>query len=73
MELAADGVSYMATGKSTTDHAISAVAGQDCALLRPLKEQAICNPDGEVLISFVGAETSDEESWGAGDFPPHDD
>jgi hypothetical protein len=71
--LAADGVSYIATGKSTTDHAISAVTDEDCALLRPLKEEAICNPDGEVLISLVGAEPSDEDSSDPGNFHLQDD
>ncbi len=61
--LATDGVSYIATGKSTTDHAISAIADEDCALLRALKEEAICYPDGEVV-----AETSDEDFSNPGDF-----
>ena len=62
--LAADGVSYAATGKSTTDHAISAIAGEDCALLRAAKEQAVCKPDGperKVLVSTVRAEKSKED------------
>lgn len=40
--LAADGVSYAATGKSVTDHGISAATGQDCALLRELQGGPIC-------------------------------
>jgi cell division septation protein DedD len=41
---AADGVSYVATGKSVTDHGLSAVAGHDCALLRPiLRQKSICD------------------------------
>lgn len=40
---AADGVSYVATGKSVTDHGLTAVTGRDCALLRPIfKGQPIC-------------------------------
>ena len=31
---ALDGVSYLVSGKSVTDHAISEVAAQDCALFR---------------------------------------
>jgi cell division septation protein DedD len=43
---AADGVSYVATGKSVTDHGLSAATGHDCALLRPLlKQKSICNTD----------------------------
>ena len=41
---AADGVSYVATGKSVTDHGLSAAAGHDCALLRPiLHRKPICD------------------------------
>jgi cell division septation protein DedD len=41
---AADGVSYVATGKSVTDHGISAATGHDCALLRPvLNNKPVCD------------------------------
>lgn len=41
---AADGVSYVATGKSVTDHGISAATGHDCALLRPvLNDKPVCD------------------------------
>jgi SPOR domain len=41
---AADGVSYIATGKSVTDHGISAATGHDCALLRPvLSDKPVCD------------------------------
>ena len=62
-----DGVSYVVTGKSTTDHAISAVAEQDCALLRVVQDQAICDPDGEVLVELVRDDPSKE------DWTDHDD
>ncbi|HTZ77440.1 MAG TPA: SPOR domain-containing protein [Stellaceae bacterium] len=43
---AADGVSYVATGKSVTDHGLTAFTGRDCALLRPLlKREAICHDE----------------------------
>ena len=71
--LAADGVNYISTGKSTTDHVISEIAQEDCALFRALKKGAIWNPDGEVLGSKVGAEPSDEDSSDPGDFPLQDD
>lgn len=64
----ADGVSYAMTGKSTTDHAISAVARQDCALLRVAKGEELCDPDGEVLVELVGAEPSDADVRDPGDF-----
>lgn len=41
---AADGVSYVATGKSVTDHGLSAATGHDCALLRPvLSDKPVCD------------------------------
>ena len=41
---AADGVSYVATGKSVTDHGLSIATGHDCALFRPiLKRKSICD------------------------------
>ena len=39
---AADGVSYVATGKSVSDHGISEVTGRDCAVWRVIKGQSIC-------------------------------
>src|SRR5688572_3367481 len=38
----ADGVSYLATGKSTTDHFASMVSKKDCALLRVFRNQQVC-------------------------------
>ena len=63
-----DVVSYVATGKSPTDHAISAVAHEDCALLRVVQDKAICDPDGEVLFELVAADPSDEDWTDPGDF-----
>jgi hypothetical protein len=59
--LAANGVSFATTGKSTTDHAISAVAGEDCALLRVASEKPVCDPDGEVLVALEVTETPDAD------------
>jgi len=42
---ALDGLSYVTTGKSVTDHAISAVADRDCAMFRALNGEAICSKD----------------------------
>lgn len=41
--LALDGISYVSTGKSVTDHAISAVTAKDCAMIRGLKGENICD------------------------------
>jgi SPOR domain len=44
--LAADGVSYATTGKSVSDHGISAATGNDCALMRPVfSGKAMCRID----------------------------
>jgi hypothetical protein len=64
----ADGVSYVLTGKNTTDHAISAVVRQDCALIRIVRGKDICDPDGEVLIELVGADPANENWADPGDF-----
>lgn len=42
---AADGVSYVATGKSVSDHGISKVTGRDCALWRIIKGEAVCKDE----------------------------
>ena len=64
----ADGLSFVTTSKSTTDHAISAVTRQDCALLRVVQNEAVCDPDGEVLVELVGSDPSDEVWTDHGDF-----
>ncbi len=56
-----DGVSLVTTGKSTADQAISAVANEDCALLRAVGGKPICDPDGDVLIALVGADPANED------------
>jgi hypothetical protein len=61
------------TGKNTTDHAISAVVRQDCALIRVVRGKDICDPDGEVLIELVGADPAEENWADHGDFHLQDD
>ncbi len=44
------GVSYLASGKSTTDHVLSATMEKDCALTRPVLGEPVCRdlgPNGE--------------------------
>ena len=60
--LVADGLSLVTTGKSTTDHAISAFVHEDCALFRVVDGRQICDPDGDVLIALVGANAGDD-NW----------
>ena len=45
--LAADGISYLMTKKSVTDHGLSAVVGQDCALHRAVTDGTLCRDDKE--------------------------
>ncbi|MBT5570713.1 MAG: hypothetical protein HOJ90_05785 [Alphaproteobacteria bacterium] len=62
---AADGLSYIVSGKSVTDHAISEVAEQDCALFRIVQGREVCedfeldDSNGFVLTaaSFEGGTT----------------
>lgn len=45
---AADGALLVATDKSSSDHMISIVSKQDCALLRVVRKRAVCKPrDGD--------------------------
>lgn len=53
---AASGISYLATGKSVSDHALSAVASEDCAVHRIVLGEHICHPfviapDGTAVAS----------------------
>jgi len=45
---ALDGISYVATGKSVTDHALSAMADKDCAMVRALNGEAICTANAQI-------------------------
>lgn len=50
------GISYLTTGKSTSDHVLSATMEQDCALTRPVFGAPICRepgPDGEGRTNTV--------------------
>jgi SPOR domain len=42
---AVNAVSYAATGKSVSDHGLSAIVGEDCALWRVLADRKICRDD----------------------------
>jgi len=46
---AASLVSYVATGKGTSDHVISAITEQDCALHRALFEEEICFEETQTI------------------------
>jgi hypothetical protein len=64
----ADGISYAMSGKSMTDHALSAVTSQDCAMLRALEGNEICaeyGADGSVTLV---AAAPPQETWADSDF-----
>jgi hypothetical protein len=54
---ALDGISYLATDKSVTDHGISLVAHKDCALLRGVTHGQVCRDwdDAATLVADGGA------------------
>jgi hypothetical protein len=52
--LVADGLSYATTEKSLTDHGISALAAQDCAVHRILTDGVVCQDlESETVIANV--------------------
>ncbi|HXP75725.1 MAG TPA: hypothetical protein VN823_16405 [Stellaceae bacterium] len=52
-------MSYAATGKSVSDHGISAAVGEDCALWRVLADRKICTDPGEPSAPAVADATRD--------------
>lgn len=65
VSLALDGMSFATTGKSVGDHALSAVVGKDCALLRVISEgdiKAVClkyatDEEREIAVAPSAAST----------------
>ena len=43
----ADGISYLMTSKSMSDHGLSAAFGRDCAVHRAITEGAVCRDDAD--------------------------
>lgn len=62
---AADGFSFLATGKSVSDHGLSAVAGRDCALWRGVVEGEVCIDavDDGTAVADAGEAVEDPVSW----------
>ena len=46
----ADGLSYVVTEKSLTDHGLSAVTGEDCAIWRAATDKAVCREDERAVV-----------------------
>ncbi len=53
---ALDGIAYLTTEKSVTDHGISLVAQQDCALWRGFMGEQICQSEDGTAIAVAAAE-----------------
>lgn len=58
-----DGVSFIITGKSMTDHALSAASGQDCAMMRVAKGQNACVPRDEDIAGDRMVFALDDSPW----------
>lgn len=61
---AADGISYLATDKSVTDHGLSALSGQDCKVMRIASAKPVCQSSALGLSFKDGA--SDVSDSGGG-------
>ncbi len=55
---AMDGLSFLFTKKSLTDHGISAIAQKDCALWRTVTEGEICREDGSIAVVVDAGDVS---------------
>jgi hypothetical protein len=51
--MAADGFSYAVSGKSVSDHGLSMVMKEDCAVLNFLQGEAVCAPGPHPQIQMV--------------------
>ncbi|GAB6053115.1 hypothetical protein JCM17960_19350 [Magnetospira thiophila] len=65
---AVDGISYLATEKSLTDHMLSAVTNQDCAVWRTLQGNDVCiDTSDEIQVAAADvAEATGEKPVAAG-------
>ncbi len=53
-----DGLSYLMTEKSVSDHGISVVMGEDCALYREFTEGQVCRSDGDAATLVAEADNA---------------
>lgn len=53
--VAADGLSVLATGKGTSDHALSGLVGKDCRLSNLVKDAPVCRPHREAGDALIAA------------------
>lgn len=68
LSYAADGVSFLASGKTLSDHALSAAANQDCKLFRMAQNLEVCADWGSepkmAAVRPVRSGDRDAPSWG---------
>jgi hypothetical protein len=55
VKLLSDGVSYVKSGKTITDHAVSLVVGADCHLLNVVSPDPVCKPKHEATTDATNA------------------
>ncbi len=67
--LVINGFSVASTGKGTADHALSAIASQDCAMLRMAKSEAICRANEAESQRLAGEKIGQEGIPTAGTKP----
>jgi cell division septation protein DedD len=65
-----DGISYAATGKSVSDHGISAMAGRDCATFRILKGENPCRGEPTELRDPAPIEQGQQATLPTGEPAP---
>lgn len=65
-----DGISYAATGKSVSDHGISAVVGRDCAAFRILKGENPCRGEPAELGDPAPVEQGQQATLPTGEAAP---
>ncbi len=55
IKLAGDGVSYLGSGKTITDHAVSKLAGADCRLMNVVSPDKVCKPNRDESAEKFGS------------------
>ena len=71
IKLASDGVSYLKSGKTVTDHAVSKIVGADCRLMNIVSAEKVCTPkkddtqvaarDGRITLAAMDEEVLKRE------------
>ena len=58
VKLASDGVSFLKSGKTLTDHAVSKIAGADCHLMNVVLPGPVCKPQVTEVASTAQPRTN---------------